>query len=152
VTTRPPSAGDISSREVKALAIGRLFLLWPSAHNEERIMAYCEALSQTDAERLDAACTSIVRRWAKRSPPLPADLIEEIEAGKAAGRRQEGVRHTPVGGPFVALCDMAKAMGISHLSQLVNLDDDGRADCIERYEAAVRAKEVTLYATLPSVV
>jgi hypothetical protein len=111
------------------------------------------ALDQVDAQRLDDACYSIVKRWQKRSPPLPADLIEEIEAGKAAERRSMPIETLDLSlGPFVRLDDMAYAMGLSHLSELVNLTDAQRRQCCQNYDSAVAAGSVTMHKTLPMVV
>lgn len=104
---------------------------------------------ELNVDQVALAVTKLAREW-KAGTPRPAHLIaaaRDRRPGEAPQRYGEPV------GPFVRLDDMARAMGLEHLSQLADpeMTDEEREIACERYEAAMRSSGVRVYPELPKV-
>lgn len=127
----------------------RLFLTLDIEADAHRMQAWVQATMELNVEQLALGVTKLAREW-KAGTPRPAHLIAAAKDRRPSDASQ---RHEEPVGPFVRLDDMARAMGLSHLSQLADpeMTDEEREVCSERYEQAMARGEVRLYPLLPGV-
>lgn len=113
------------------------------------MQAWVEATMELNVDQVALAVTKLAREW-KTGTPRPAHLIA---AAKDRRPGEEPQRYEEPVGPFVRLDDMARAMGLDHLSQLADpeMTDEEREIACERYETAMRSGSVKLYQELPKV-
>ena len=124
-----------------------LFLALGIEQDEDRMQAWAAATTELSIEQLELGCRKMAREW-KTGTPRPAHLIAAVKER----RPEDAVRHTePEGGPWVRLDDMAYAMGLEHLSDLVRLTPAQRQEACRKYEKAMAAGQVTLHHELPKV-
>jgi hypothetical protein len=114
-----------------------------------RMQAWVEATMELNVDQVALAVTKLAREW-KTGTPRPAHLIaaaKERRPGDAPQHHEEPV------GPFVRLDDMARAMGLDHLSQLADpeMTDEEREIACERYESALAEGRLRVFASLPLV-
>lgn len=124
-----------------------LFLALGIEQDENRMQAWIAATTELTLDQLDLGCRRLAREW-KTGAPRPAHLIAAVRERRPhepCGQRE------PEGGPWVRLDDMARAMGLDHLSQLADpkMTHEERELCCERYEQAMARGEVRLYPVLP---
>lgn len=119
--------------------------------DQDRVIGWTEALEGISTAQLELACGLVGRDWKRKDgTPRPADLIAAIRDRRAGEGEPERITS---GGPWVRLDDMARAMGLKHLSDLCDpkMTDEEREYALALYERARDRREVKLYATLPGV-
>lgn len=125
----------------------RLFLTLGIEADRDRMQAWVEATMELNVDQVALAVTKLAREW-KTGTPRPAHLIA---AAKDRRPGEEPQRYEEPVGPFVRFDDMARAMGLEHLSQLADpkMTQEERELCCERYEQSMARGEVRLYPSLP---
>lgn len=143
------SAADSRARETaeRLTSVTRMFLALGIEADKERLSAWIEATHGLNTAQLELGARKLMREW-RKGTPRPADLIAAVRERAAGEQIQES--NAP-SGPWVRLDDMARAMGLDHLSQLADpeMTQEERELCCERYEQAMARGEVRLYPVLP---
>lgn len=127
----------------------RLFLALGIEADRERLAVWIEATGALNLQQLDLGSRRLAREW-RRGTPRPADLIAAVRERQVPTDERAPAE---AAGPWVRLDDMARAMGLDHLSQLADpaMTDEEREIACERYEQALREGRVRLYHELPRV-